>query len=104
MEEWDPPPWARYILDVYWELRPWAETQALYKSRGLRPFDYWLHELEYLTKSTWARDPSLPAYLLDKYSKDEKIRLDLADQGILAAGFIMDLGMNPVSFPIKIPL
>ena len=76
----------------------------MYKSKGLRPFDYWLHELEYLTKSTWARDPSLPAYLLDKYSKDEKIRLDLADQGILAAGFIMDLGMNPVSFPIKIPL
>jgi hypothetical protein len=30
-----------WVLDVYWDLRPCAETQALYKSKGLRAFEYW---------------------------------------------------------------
>jgi len=95
--------WVRRVLDVYWELRPCSETQALYKSKGLGPFEYWTYELKFLTQSTWNRDPSLPQYILNKYP-GPKIRLDPEDQVALGNGFITDLGMNPPSFPIKIPL
>ena len=91
------------MLDIYWELRPFHETQALYKSRGLGPFDYWTYELQYLTCSTWAKDPSLPRYLLEKYADADKIRLDKEDRDELGCLFLMDLGMNPATFPVKIP-
>ena len=103
MDRWDPPPWARHMLDIYWELRPCAETQALYKSRGLGPYDYWTYELEYLTCSTWAKDPSLPPRLLKKYADSDKIRLDERDREVLGCAFLVDLGMNPATFPVKIP-
>ena len=93
--------WTRHILDVYWELRPCEETQDLYKSKGLLPFDYWRYELEYLTKSTWAKDESMPSYLLEKYRDDEKIRLDDSDRLRLARAFVMDLGMIPDCFDFR---
>lgn len=95
--------WARHMLDIYWELRPFHETQALYKSNGLGPFDYWTYELQYLTCSTWAKDPSLPPRLLTKYAGADKIRLDKEDRDELGCMFLTDLGMNPATFPIKIP-
>ena len=95
--------WTRHMVDIYWDLRPCAETQALYKTRGLGPYDYWTHELQYLTCSTWAKDPSLPKYLLKKYALDEKIRLDVSDREVLGRTFLVDLGMNPATFPVKIP-
>lgn len=89
------------MLDIYWELRPCEETQALYKSKGLTPFDYWKYEIEYLTRSTWAKEPSLPPYLLKKYENIEKIQLDEEDREELTRGFIVDLGMNPMTFAVK---
>lgn len=103
MARWDPPSWARHMLDIYWELRPCAETQALYKARRLQPYDYWTYELEYLTCSTWAKDPALPQYLLKKYKNFEKIHLDEEDREVLGCAFLVDLGMNPATFPVKIP-
>lgn len=93
--------WTRKILDVYWELRPCAETQDLYKRMGFTTFEYWTYELHYLTKSTWAKDPSLPEYILEKYKDSEKIQLDRVDQLVLGEAFIVDLGMIPACFPIK---
>ncbi len=95
--------WARHMLDIYWELRPFHETQTLYKSKGLGPFEYWTYELQYLTCSTWAKDPSLPPRLLTKYAEADKIRLDKDDRDELGCLFLVDLGMNPGTFPIKIP-
>lgn len=92
--------WTRKILDIYWDLRPCAETQSLYKRMGLTTFTYWKYELEYLTKSTWKRDPCLPEYILNKYTS-EKIELDRIDQVTLGEAFIVDLGMIPACFPIK---
>jgi len=103
MDEWEPPPWARHMMDIYWELRPFHETQALYKARGLGPYDYWTYELQYLTCSTWAKDPDLPPRLLKKYADADKIRLDEKDREVLGCAFILDLGMNPATFPVKIP-
>ena len=103
MAPWDPPPWARHMLDIYWELRPCAETQALYKARGLQPYDYWTYELEYLTCSTWAKAPDLPQRLLKNYENSEKIKLDEKDREVLGCAFLVDLGMNPATFPVKIP-
>lgn len=100
---WDPPLWARHMLDIYWEIRPCVETQTLYKARGLAPYDYWTFELQYLTCSTWVKDPSLPKYLLKKYENFEKINLDAEDREVLGCAFLVDLGMNPATFPVKIP-
>ena len=94
------------MLNVYWELRPCYETQELYKEHKLQAFDYWKMELEYLTCSTWTNNKefqSLPhvSYLMDKYSC-EKIRLDTEDRISLGTAFLIDLGMNPKTFPVKI--
>jgi hypothetical protein len=91
------------MLDIYWELRPCAETQALYKARGLQPYDYWTYELEDLTCSTWAKDPALPQRLLKKYENSEKIHLDEEDREVLGCAFPVDLGMNPATFTVNIP-
>ena len=98
--------WIETMLNVYWELRPCYETQELYKAHKLQAFDYWKMELEYLTCSTWTNNKefqSLPhvSYLMDKYSC-EKIRLDREDRISLGTAFLIDLGMNPKTFPVKI--
>ena len=90
--------WSRQILDVYWDIRPCAETQNLYKSKKLDTHDYWFYELKFLTCSVWNRDDALPEYILKKY-KNEKIQLDTDDKTILIHEFITDLGMNPTIFP-----
>jgi len=92
--------WVRTILDVYWDLRPCAETQALYKSKGMRATDYWKYELEFLTGSAWTRNQdfcSLPnvEYILKKY-KENPIRLDEEDKSRLAIGWYKDLGLHHV--------
>ena len=80
------------MLDVYWDLRPCAETQDLYKSKGLKPFDYWRMEVQYLTCSSWTRNQEfceLPnvEYLLEKY-KESPIRLDEGGQSATQVGLV----------------
>jgi hypothetical protein len=94
--------WIDTIMDVYWELRPCAETQAIYKKRGLTCFDYWRLEIEWLINSTWNRELMYDVeYLFDKYS-GPKIRLDDQDRQALMERFIMDLGMYPSIFPFSL--
>jgi len=86
------------MLDVYWDLRPCAETQELYKSKGLKPADYWFFELKFLTESSWTRNQefcSLPdvEYLLEKY-KESPILLDEEDRGLLKTGWYEDLSLH----------
>jgi len=88
------------MLDVYWDLRPCAETQELYRLNGLKPADYWALETEYLTCSSWTRNHefcSLPniEYLLEKY-KESPIRLDKTDKELLKLGWYEDLGLHHV--------
>lgn len=97
--------WVRSILDVYFDLRPFHETQALYKSKGLSTFDYWKYEIDYLTKSTWNIDDEFKSlkgvdYLLNKYA-GPKIQLDEDDREILRYSFIIELGMNPDTFVFR---
>ena len=99
--------WIRSILNIYWELRPCYETQLLYKSRNLRAFDYWKHEIEYLTKSIWKKTDEFMSlegieYLVNKYP-GEKIQLDRDDRIALGKQFLIDLGMNPSTFTFNIP-
>ena len=99
--------WVRSILNIYWEMRPCYETQLLYKSQNLQAFDYWHYEIEYLTKSTWKKDEEFMSlegidYLVNKYP-GEKINLDHADRKTLGSQFLIDLGMNPVTFTFNIP-
>ena len=80
------------MLDVYWDLRPCAETQDLYKLKGLKPFDYWRMEVQYLTCSSWTRNQEfceLPnvEYLLEKY-KESPIRLDEGGQSATQVGLV----------------
>jgi hypothetical protein len=98
--------WVRSILDIYWELRPFYETQNLYKSHKLRAFDYWKYELEYLTQSTWKKDDEFMSlngieYLINKYP-GEKIKLDHTDRIELGRHFLLDLGISQTNFPCKI--
>jgi hypothetical protein len=86
------------MLDVYWDLRPCAETQDLYKSKGLKPVDYWFLEIKFLTESSWTRNQefcelSNVEYLLDKY-KETPIRLDERDKELLRAGWYEDLSLH----------
>ena len=94
--------WVRTMLDVYWDLRPCAETQDLYKSKGLKPFDYWRMEVQYLTCSAWTRNQEfceLPnvEYLLEKY-KESPIRLDEGDKALLKMGWYEDLSLHHLMF------
>ena len=98
--------WIRSILEVYWDLRPCYETQELYKSHNLQAFDYWKYEMEYLTKSTWKKDEEFCSlnqidYLLNKYPGD-KVKLDHQDRIALGTEFLIDLGMNPMTFTFNI--
>ena len=98
--------WVRSIMDVYWDLRPFHETQELYMSHGLSTFEYWYYESKYLTKSTWIKDSEFCSlngieYLLNKYPS-EKITLDENDRMTLCLQFINDLGMNPITFNMKL--
>ena len=100
--------WIRSILDVYWDMRPCYKTQELYKSHKLQAFDYWKYEIQYLTQSVWKKDEEFCSlkgisYLLNKYSSNDKIKLDHEDRVALGTQFLIDLGMNPVSFTFKIP-
>ena len=94
--------WVRTMLDVYWDLRPCAETQDLYKSKGLKPFDYWRMEVQYLTCSSWTPnqefwDLTYVEYLLQKY-KESAIRLDEGDKALLKLGWYEDLGLHHLMF------
>lgn len=89
-------------MDIYWELRPCEKTQQAYKSKGLKAFDYWKYELEYLTTSVWIKDDefkSLPGieYLLYKYP-GETVVLDETDRTILKIHFLYDLGIPLTTF------
>ena len=89
-------------MDIYWELRPCDKTQQAYKSKGLKPFDYWKYEIEYLTKSVWIKDEEFRslngiAYLLNKYP-GETVVLDENDRILLQNQFLSDLGMVPELF------
>jgi hypothetical protein len=86
------------MLDVYWDLRPCAETQELYRSKGLKPADYWFLELKFLTESSWTRNQEFCAlpdveYLLEKY-KESPIRLDEGDKELLKLGWYEDLNLH----------
>jgi hypothetical protein len=86
------------MLDVYWDLRPCAETQDLYKSKGLKPVDYWFLELKFLTESSWTqnqefRDLPNVEYLLLKYN-ESCIRLDEEDKTLLKLGWYEDLALH----------
>lgn len=98
--------WAKSVLEIYFELRPVPETQALYRSHGLTTFDYWRLELDWLLNSTWDsqnpefRDMPGSYYLLQKYP-GPKIQLDDEDRKVLWDMFIIELGMYPPIFPLK---
>jgi len=94
--------WIQSIMDIYWELRPCDKTQQAYKSRGLKMFDYWKFELEYLTKSVWIKDEEFRSlkgidYLLNKYP-GETVVLDEVDRTLLKIHFLYYLGINPTVF------
>ena len=100
------PIWANTIMEIYFEIRPPPETQALYRRQGLTTFDYWKLELEWLLNSTWdatnAEFREMPGivYLLQKYP-GPKIQLDDEDRKVLWDRFIIELGMYPPIFPLK---
>ena len=86
------------MLDVYWDLRPCAETQELYKSKGLKPVQYWFLEIKFLTESSWTRNEEFCAlpnvdYLLEKY-KESPIQLDQDDKRLLKNGWHEDLSLH----------
>jgi len=94
--------WITSILEVYWDLRPCDKTQQLYKSKGLKPFDYWKLEIDYLTKSVWIKDEEFLSlkgveYLLFKYP-GETVVLDENDRFLLKTHFLYDLGIDPRTF------
>jgi hypothetical protein len=98
--------WITSILDVYWDLRPCLKTQELYKSHNLKPSDYIIYELKYLTQSTWKKDEEFMSlngieYLLNKYP-GEKINLDNQDRIELGNRFLFDLGITYRWFILKI--
>jgi hypothetical protein len=86
-------------MEIYWEMRPCDKTQQLYKSKGLKVFDYWRLELEYLTQSVWIKDEEFKSlkgikYLLDKYP-GETVVLDSLDRALLKRQFFYDLRVDP---------
>lgn len=101
------PQWVKSVIEIYFELRPPAETQALYRSRGLSTFDYWRMELDWLINSKWDsqnpefRDMPGSYYLLHKYGDGGRIELDDEDRKALWDKFIIELGMYPPIFPLK---
>ena len=94
--------WIQSIMDIYWQLRPCDKIQELYKSKGLKAFDYWKLEIEYLTKSVWIKDAEFRSlkgieYLLYKYPGDT-VLLDHIDRIALKNQFLYDLGIDPSTF------
>jgi hypothetical protein len=102
--------WVTSVIDVYFELRPFFETQALYRSRGLTGFDYLYYEVDWLINSVWDttcdefRNMPGSQYLLDKYNNSPKIEIDDEDRKNLWKRFLYELGFLPCHYPFEFKL
>jgi hypothetical protein len=62
LRPWEAPPWARAVVDVYFELYPFEETMAAYRAQGLLCSQYWYRELKRLLTARWrVTDPTFAA-------------------------------------------
>ncbi len=95
--------WAKILIFNYFNLRPYDETQKMYKRMGYKIFEYWYYELNFIMNKSWIIEEDNHDYLLKKYKVNEnKISsciMDSKDRDELVKAFCNYIGVYRNSFP-----
>lgn len=93
---------AHELINTYFEIRPFKTTQEAYKRKGLKCFDYWHSELNYILNTSREFEIG-PDYYMKKYGPTLRIRdMDDTDRTCILNAFVIQLGMNPATFTFSL--
>lgn len=96
---------AEALIVTYFENRPCDVVQDIYRSSGLKCYDYWEGELRHiLIDSCLVACDEVPEYYRKKYPGPKIwIRdMDADDKKYIFNRFVIELGMYPGIFPFSL--